>query len=105
MKLYRIFYFAVKSTPNSFSPVQGQLIETFSKFGEQVSVSGSRLVSLLTETAWAGGAEWPRVPGPRPQDRVCVVGAGVAGVHMASRLKGLGYKDVRAKLQCYTNLT
>ena len=105
MKLNRIFYFAVKSTPNSFSPVQGQLIETFSKFGEQFSVSGLRLLSLLTETARAVGAEWPRVPGPRPQDRVCVVGAGVAGVHMASRLKGLGYKDVRAKLQCYTNLT
>ena len=41
MKLNTIFYFAVKSTPNSFSPVQGQLIETLPKFGKQFSVSFS----------------------------------------------------------------
>ena len=29
----------MKSTPNSFSPVRGQLIETLAKFGKQFSVS------------------------------------------------------------------
>ena len=40
------------------------------------------------------GSEFPRIPGPRSQDRVCIVGAGTSGVHMALRLKQKGYTRV-----------
>jgi len=40
------------------------------------------------------GRPWPKIPGPRKQDSVCIVGAGPAGVHMALSLKQLNYSDV-----------
>ena len=58
------------------------------------AAAAAGLLALLETDSPALGAEWPRIPGPLPQDRVCVVGAGMSGVHMAARLKGLGYNDV-----------
>ena len=40
------------------------------------------------------GKEWPKISGPRKDGRVCVVGAGPAGIHMALRLKEKGYTRV-----------
>ena len=40
------------------------------------------------------GKEWPKIVGPQKTGRVCVVGAGPAGVHMALRLKEKGYTRV-----------
>ena len=61
------------------------------------AAAAAGLLALLETESPAVGAEWPRIPGPLPQDRVCVVGAGMSGVHMAARLKGLGYNDVRMR--------
>ena len=40
------------------------------------------------------GKMWPKIAGPEKDGRVCVVGAGPAGVHMALRLKEKGYTRV-----------
>ena len=40
------------------------------------------------------GEEWPKIVGPKKAGRVCVVGAGPAGIHMALRLKQKGYSKV-----------
>jgi len=46
----------------------------------------AREILSLLEPSPALGTQWPQIPGPRPADQVCVVGAGPAGVHMASEL-------------------
>ena len=51
------------------------------------------LLSML-EGPEEKGKEWPKIAGPQKTGRVCVVGAGPAGVHMALRLKEKGYTRV-----------
>ena len=51
------------------------------------------LLSML-EGSEDKGKEWPKISGPRKDGRVCVVGAGPAGIHMALRLKEKGYTRV-----------
>jgi hypothetical protein len=51
------------------------------------------LLSML-EGPEEKGKEWPKIAGPQKTGRVCVVGAGPAGVHMALRLKEKGYTKV-----------
>jgi len=53
----------------------------------------SQLLSLLAP-APALGEPWPSIPGPDLDDRVCIVGAGAAGIHMAISLKKKNYKKV-----------
>ena len=36
----------------------------------------------------------PRILGPKPGHRVCIVGAGPAGLHMALELKQRNYKNI-----------
>lgn len=40
------------------------------------------------------GEPFPSIPGPSPSDKVCIVGAGPSGVHMALMLKRRGYTDL-----------
>lgn len=40
------------------------------------------------------GTPFPRIPGPQPDDEVCIVGAGPSGIHMAQSLKNKGYKKL-----------
>ena len=40
------------------------------------------------------GEPFPTINGPKPKEKVCIVGAGPAGIHMAVRLKELGYKHL-----------
>ena len=40
------------------------------------------------------GDKFPEITGPAPYDHVCIVGAGIAGIHMGLSLKDRGYKDV-----------
>ena len=56
-------------------------------------VQAQHLLSLLSPTP-ALGEPWPNIPGPGLDDRVCIVGAGAAGVHMAARLKNMKYENV-----------
>ena len=51
------------------------------------------LLSMLEGTE-EKGKEWGKIGGPQKAGRVCVVGAGPAGVHMALRLKEKGYTRV-----------
>ena len=51
------------------------------------------LLSML-EGPEEKGQEWPKIAGPQKTGRVCVVGAGPAGLHMALRLKEKGYARV-----------
>ena len=52
-----------------------------------------QLLSLLAP-APALGQPWPSIPGPDLDDRVCIVGAGASGIHMAMSLKKKNYKKV-----------
>lgn len=58
-----------------------------------VQSQAKQLLSLLSPTP-ALGEPWPTIPGPDLKDRVCIVGAGPAGVHMALSLKKRGYQHV-----------
>ena len=51
------------------------------------------LLSML-EGGAEKGEEWPKIAGPKKAGRVCVVGAGPAGIHMALRLKQKGFTKV-----------
>eukprot|EP00092_Neocalanus_flemingeri_P048583 GFUD01055484.1.p1 GENE.GFUD01055484.1~~GFUD01055484.1.p1 ORF type:complete len:620 (-),score=86.20 GFUD01055484.1:6-1865(-) len=52
-----------------------------------------QLLSLLAP-APAVGEPWPSIPGPELKDRVCIVGAGASGIHMALSLKKRSYENV-----------
>ena len=53
-----------------------------------------KLLDLLNRPLSAKGHAFPRISGPRINDRICVVGAGPAGIHMALSLKKKGYKNI-----------
>ena len=48
----------------------------------------------LLEPVPPQGLPFPRIRGPNTSDRVCIVGAGPAGVHMALSLKRRGYSNL-----------
>lgn len=58
-----------------------------------VQSKAKQLLSLLDPTP-ALGEPWPNIPGPDLNDRVCIVGAGASGIHMATSLKKRNYKNV-----------
>jgi len=60
---------------------------------QPVQSQAEQLLSLLSPTP-AVGQPWPSIPGPDLSDRVCIVGAGVSGVHMAVSLKKRNYENV-----------
>ena len=49
---------------------------------------------LLDKEIDPKGYPFPEIHGPAPWERVCIVGAGPAGVHMSLSLKKMGYKNV-----------
>ena len=67
-----------------FSQHRGLLDEYKSKFEQ-----------LLSSTVPAKGKQFSRIIGPKPSDKVCIVGAGPAGIHMALRLKDKGYQRIK----------
>ena len=53
-------------------------------FAEEIKLSPQALGLLsMLEGLEEKGEEWPKITGPQKTGRVCVVGAGPAGVHMA----------------------
>ena len=50
---------------------------------------------LLRVRVPSKGKKFPKVNGPRPADKVCIVGAGPAGIHMALSLKDKGYQKIK----------
>ena len=54
----------------------------------------SALQEVTKPTPAVPGEPFPSIPGPSPSDRVCIVGAGPSGIHMALMLKKRGYTDL-----------
>ena len=52
------------------------------------------LLSTVDKDAGEKGTPFPRIPGPRPEDKVCIVGAGPAGLHMAVELRRRNYNNI-----------
>jgi len=59
-----------------------------------LEAQAKQLLSLLDSPVPAKGDPWPDIPGPNLNDRVCVVGAGASGIHMAMSLKKRNYENV-----------
>ena len=62
----------------------------FFKLNDKMSVFNE----LLDKDLEPKGFPFPEIHGPAPWERVCIVGAGPAGVHMSLKLKKMGYKNV-----------
>ena len=62
----------------------------FKKLGENLMMFNE----LLDKELPPKGYPFPRIHGPAPWERVCIVGAGPAGVHMSLTLKQKGYSNV-----------
>ena len=49
---------------------------------------------LLQDNSPPQGYPFPKISGPKQDDRICVVGAGPAGIDMALRLKDKGHSKI-----------
>ena len=54
-------------------------------------VIAGKLKKLLNADVPENGEPFPKINGPKPNDDVCIVGSGPAGLHMAVSLKKRGY--------------
>ena len=50
---------------------------------------------LLSSELPSKGKEFPKILGPKSTDKVCIVGAGPSGLHMALSLKDKGYQKIK----------
>ena len=55
----------------------------------------TKFEQLLDSKVPSKGKEFPKIVGPRANDKVCIVGAGPAGLHMALSLKDKGYQKIK----------
>ena len=69
------------------------LILTLGRYG-RCELNVDKLLSLLDPVP-SKGSPFPQIPGPGRQDKVCIVGAGPAGIDMALKLKKLGYGRIK----------
>ena len=53
-----------------------------------------KLLWAVDKDAGEKGKPFPRIPGPSPEDKVCIVGAGPAGLHMAVELRRRNYNNI-----------
>lgn len=51
-------------------------------------------MALLETDFPSKGTPFPTIAGPKPNDKVCIVGGGPAGIHMASSLKERGFQNL-----------
>ena len=59
-----------------------------------ISLAIEGLNALLEINLPAKGEPFPKIAGPLPEEKVCIVGAGPAGIDMAVRLKDKGFKNL-----------
>ena len=67
---------------------------SISRSQDPLKAALSALEEVSKPTPAVRGEPFPSIPGPSPSDRVCIVGAGASGIHMALMLKNRGYTDV-----------
>ena len=41
------------------------------------------------------GIPFPKIRGPNKKDKICIVGAGPAGIHMAAKLKNKNFENIK----------
>ena len=41
------------------------------------------------------GIPFPKIRGPDKEDKICIVGAGPAGIHMAAKLKNKNFENIK----------
>ena len=68
---------------------------TFSQHRNLFNIYKPKIDQLLRSTVPSRGKEFPNITGPKSKDKVCIVGAGPAGLHMALSLKDNGYQKIR----------
>ena len=68
---------------------------TFSQHRNLFNIYKPKIDQLLRSTVPSRGKEFPNITGPKSKDKVCIVGAGPAGLHMALSLKDKGYQKIR----------
>ena len=54
----------------------------------------SKFKSLLARDLKPQGEPFPKIKGPNRNDKICIIGAGPAGIHMALSLKRKGYPRI-----------
>lgn len=69
------------------------------KFGESeaqspIETAAKNLVGLISKPLPAKGGKFPGINGPKRTDRICIVGGGPAGIHMARSLKKRNFLDI-----------
>ena len=52
------------------------------------------LLDLINVELPSIGNPFPKIAGPGLNDHICIVGAGPAGIHMATELKNMDYNDI-----------
>ena len=62
--------------------------------GDPLKSALTALQEVIQPAPAVRGEPFPSIPGPSPSDRVCIVGAGPSGIHMALMLKRRGYTDL-----------
>ena len=80
----------VVTTLPSIMPAPEFTSKRFFKLNDKFTVFNE----LLDKDLEPKGYPFPEIHGPAPWERVCIVGAGPAGVHMSLSLKKMGYKNV-----------
>ena len=68
---------------------------TFAEHRNLFKIYKPKIDQLLRSTVPSRGKEFPNINGPTPNEKVCIVGAGPAGLHMALSLKDKGYRNIR----------
>ena len=73
----------------------GRIVTLEEKIPDQLALKLKKLLAVAESPESPKGTKFPKISGPKPEDDVCIIGAGPAGIHMAVRLDELGYKKIR----------
>ena len=82
--------------------VEEDFLDNFLPEGyDDIVPQAKQLIKLLEQESPAKGRPFPKIIGPKPDDQVCIVGAGPAGIHMAVSLRSKGYKHIKIYEKSY----
>ena len=61
----------------------------------KIGAAIKKLMELISIDLPSKGTPFPKIEGPKEQDKICIVGAGPAGIHMAVELKHKFFNNVK----------